>query len=75
MLCVSLGRACPNGQCLMREGTCCDVSCVPEAGRPGGAVGAATGEADEDCPDVNLDGVINVNVRRHAARDRALLKT
>ena len=22
-----------------------------------------TGEADEGCPDINLDGVINVNVR------------
>lgn len=36
----------------MRSGDCCDMSCV---------AAGASGEANEDCPDINLDGVINVN--------------
>jgi len=46
---------CPDGQCMMREGNCCEMGCQSIGGDGGGG-----GEPTMDCPDINDDGVISV---------------
>jgi len=54
MMCPDM--QCGRGQCVMRTGNCCSLSCQAVAG-----ASTSNSAATNDCPDINGDGTVNVN--------------